>query len=48
MDSLVPPPTKVLLVDDEPGLRQMLEILFKREGYRVATAAGHRSALEAI
>jgi hypothetical protein len=33
--SLVPPSIKVLIVEDEPGLRQMLEILFRREGYTV-------------
>ena len=33
MTSIVPPSVKVLIVEDEPGLRQMLEILFQREGY---------------
>jgi len=46
--SLVPPPVKLLLVEDEPGLRQMLEILFRREGYAVVSAPGCRSALDAI
>src|SRR6187549_3839085 len=46
--SLVPPPIKVLIVEDEPGLRQMLEILFRREGYAVVSAPGCRAALEAI
>jgi len=46
--SLVPPPIKVLIVEDEPGLRQMLEILFRREGYTVVAAPGCRAALEAI
>ncbi|HVJ14208.1 MAG TPA: sigma-54 dependent transcriptional regulator, partial [Polyangiaceae bacterium] len=35
-------------VEDEPSLRKMLEILFKREGYTVVTAAGFKLALEAI
>lgn len=48
MTSIAPPPIKVLVVDDEPGIRQMLEILFKREGYEVVTAAGCRQALHAI
>jgi two-component system response regulator PilR (NtrC family) len=39
---------KLLVVEDEPGLRQMLEILFRREGYSVVTAPGFRSAAEAI
>ena len=46
--SLVPPSIKLLIVEDEPGLRQMLEILFRREGYAVVSAPGCRSALEAI
>lgn len=48
MASLVPPPIKVLIVEDEPGLRQMLEILFRREGYSVVAAPGYRAAVEAI
>jgi two-component system response regulator PilR (NtrC family) len=46
--SLIPPSIKVLIVEDEPGLRQMLEILFRREGYAVVSAPGCRAALEAI
>jgi len=46
--SLVPSPIKLLIVEDEPSLRKMLEILFKREGYTVVTAAGFKLALEAI
>jgi len=48
MTSLVPPPVRLLIVDDEPGLRQMLEILFRREGYAVATAPGYVAAVHAI
>jgi two-component system response regulator PilR (NtrC family) len=48
INSLVPPTTRVLVVDDEPGLREMLTILFRREGYYVVSAAGHNTALEAI
>jgi two-component system, NtrC family, response regulator PilR len=46
--SIVPPPVKLLLVEDEPGLRQMLEILFRREGYSVVSAPGCKAALDAI
>jgi two-component system response regulator PilR (NtrC family) len=46
--SIVPPPIKLLLVEDEPGLRQMLEILFRREGYEVVSAPGCKAALDAI
>lgn len=48
MHSLVPPTTRVLIVDDEPGLRQMLGILFRREGFSVTSAGGRKAALEAI
>jgi two-component system response regulator PilR (NtrC family) len=46
--SLIPPSIQLLLVEDEPGLRQMLEILFRREGYAVVSAPGCRVALDAI
>jgi two-component system, NtrC family, response regulator PilR len=39
---------RILVVDDEPGIRQMLDILFRRAGYDVVQAAGHRQALEAL
>jgi two-component system response regulator PilR (NtrC family) len=39
---------RVLVVDDEPGLREMLSILLKREGHDVVTAPGFLRAKEAI
>jgi two-component system response regulator PilR (NtrC family) len=48
MASATGPVAKLLVVDDEPGLRHMLEILFKREGYSVVSAPGCRPAVEAI
>src|SRR6185436_14317812 len=48
VDSLIPPPSRLLVVDDEPALRQMLEILFRREGYEVISARGAALAIEAI
>jgi two-component system response regulator PilR (NtrC family) len=48
MVSVAPPAIKVLVVDDEPALREMLEILLGREGYRVVSAPGYEVALEAI
>ena len=39
---------RVLVVDDEPGLREMVSILFRREGYDVTTAPGFNSAREAL
>jgi two-component system response regulator PilR (NtrC family) len=48
MESLVPRPLTVLVVDDEPSIRQMLQIALRREGYQVVTVAGFRAASEAI
>ncbi len=48
MHSAVPPSVRLLVVDDEPGLRQILGIMFKREGYEVVAAPGYRTAVEAI
>jgi two-component system response regulator PilR (NtrC family) len=47
LTSIVPPAVKLLVVEDEPSLRQMLEILFRREGYTVVSAPGYRAAVEA-
>lgn len=38
----------VLVVDDEPGLREMLTILFRREHYEVTACPGFASAREAL
>ena len=38
----------VLVVDDEPGLRDMLAILFKRDGFDVTLAPGFQAGREAI
>ena len=38
----------VLVVDDEPSLRDMLTILFKRDGFDVTAAPGVEAAREAI
>jgi two-component system response regulator PilR (NtrC family) len=48
MNSLVPGPVRILVVDDEPGLRQMLQILLRREGYEPLLAPGFEQAVEAI
>ncbi len=45
---MVPASQKLLVVDDEPGLREMLEILFRRDGYSVVLASGQKAAIEAI
>lgn len=36
----------ILVVDDEAGIREMLEIMLGKEGYRVATAANGTEALQ--
>jgi two-component system response regulator PilR (NtrC family) len=46
--SIAPPELRILIVDDEPALREMLEIMLGREGYRVVSAAGFEVAIEAI
>ena len=38
---------RILVVDDEPGLRDMLTILFRREGLDVAVAAGFTEGRDA-
>ncbi|HZU83879.1 MAG TPA: sigma-54 dependent transcriptional regulator [Polyangiaceae bacterium] len=39
---------RILVVDDEPGLRDMLAILFRREGLEVTTAPGLATARDAV
>ncbi|MDQ6671078.1 MAG: response regulator [Chloroflexota bacterium] len=39
---------RVLVVDDEPGLRRLLSDLFSLEGYRVSTAGDGAQALERL
>ena len=39
---------RVLIVDDEPNLRRMLEVLLAREGYQVAGVDGGAAALAAL
>lgn len=48
MSSVAAPAIRLLIVDDEPGLRQMLQILFRREGYETVLVPGLDSAVEAI
>jgi two-component system response regulator PilR (NtrC family) len=46
--SLHPSPVQILVVDDEPGLRHVLEVTFRRQGYDVVSLPGVRAALEAL
>src|SRR3954449_9312199 len=48
MPSIPPKHPRILVVDDEPSLRDMLGILFRREGYDVVAQPGVRDAHEAI
>src|SRR5271170_1484326 len=45
---LAAPKPRVLVVDDEPGLRDMLGILFRREGLDITMAPGFKAASEAL
>ena len=38
----------VLIVEDDPAVREMLELLFKAEGHRTATAPDGREALDLV
>jgi len=42
------PQARLLIVDDEPGLRDMLCILMQREGFDVRAFAGFQAAAEAL
>lgn len=44
----IPKPTKVLVVDDEPSHRRVLELAFEREGLVVVTAPGVKPAIAAL
>src|SRR5271166_1062393 len=44
----VSPRARILVVDDEPGLRDMLAILFRREGLDVVLAPGFATARDAV
>ncbi len=39
---------RILVVDDDEGVRRMLSVMLKREGYHVASAPGGRTALEIL
>jgi two-component system response regulator PilR (NtrC family) len=39
---------KILVVDDEPGLRKVLEITLRRQGHEVVVVPGVKAALEAL
>ncbi len=39
---------RVLVIDDDPGIRELLDALLERHGYEVFTAAGGEEALEGL
>ncbi len=43
-----PAPPRVLVVDDEPSMRELLEIVLRREGYEVLVADNGRAAMAAL
>src|SRR3989338_4379416 len=43
-----PPMSKVLIVDDEPAIRQLFQYVFEDEGYEVSTASNGLEALQAL
>ena len=52
-DSPTPPPgsaakSRILVVDDEPSMREMLRIVLRREGYDVVIAENGREAIECL
>ena len=46
MTSLVPPALKLLIAEDEPGLRQMLEILFRHDPVGICMVENPHRATE--
>src|SRR5690606_38921014 len=40
--------SKILIVDDEPSMRELLEIVLRREGHEVFTAPNGRGAIEVL
>jgi two-component system, NtrC family, response regulator PilR len=40
--------SRIIVVDDEPGMREFLEIMLEKEGYTVETTADGRKAVEKI
>ncbi len=43
-----PPARWILVVDDEPNMRQIIEMVLKKEGWTVKTAGGSEEAMEAV
>jgi two-component system, NtrC family, response regulator PilR len=46
--TLIEMSARILVVDDETGLRELLQVLFRRHGYEVELADGQKRALEVL
>jgi DNA-binding response OmpR family regulator len=44
----MPPPVRILVVDDDPVIQKLLEVNFQMEGYDVATAGDGVEALASV
>jgi len=43
-----PPARWILVVDDEPSMRQLIEIVLKKQGWNVRATGGAEEAMEAV
>jgi len=43
-----PPPRWILVVDDEPSMRHLIELVLKKRGWTVLTASGAEAALDVV
>jgi len=41
-------PSRILVVDDEPSIRELLDIVLQREGYEVLLAESGRTAVDLL
>ena len=48
LENDAPLPARILVVDDEAGMREFLQIMLEKEGYTVVTAGNGTEALEAF
>ena len=48
LSSSVRPNTRVLVADDDPGIRELLKRVLEQKGYEVLTAADGEAALESV
>lgn len=46
MEALPPPPARILIVDDDESVRDVISVLLREEGYHCDTASGAEMALD--